>query len=90
MVDEILLFLSGMQDLFTVEMVPAQQSKAFLKAYSPYLVPVLILGQQQEELAAIASAMGKKGQQECCARLCCLLLLHVLQCQEVPETKCMC
>lgn len=50
---------ANLQELFTAEPASTQQSKAFLKAYSSYLVPVLILGQQQDELAAVASAMGK-------------------------------
>ncbi len=35
-----------------------QRKKAFLKAYSPYLVPVLVLGQHQDDLAALASTLG--------------------------------
>lgn len=41
-----------------MEAAGAQRRKAFLKAYAPYLVPVLVMGQHQGDLVAMASALG--------------------------------
>ena len=47
-----------LQELFTAAAASEQTTKAFLRSYSPYLVSVLVLEQQQDDLTAIASAMG--------------------------------
>lgn len=48
-----------LQELFAVEGATGQRQELFLKAYAPFLVPVLVLGQQQDELDTIAAALGK-------------------------------
>ncbi len=48
-----------LQELLAMEGAATQHRKAFLKAYSPYLVPVLVLGQHQDDLTALATtALG--------------------------------
>ena len=54
-----------LQVLFTAEPDSDHSSEAFLRLYSPFLVSVLMLEQQQDELAAIASAMGAKFPHNC-------------------------
>lgn len=47
-----------LQELFTAEAASEESSRAFLKSYSPHLVSVLMIEQNQDELAAIASTTG--------------------------------